>query len=399
MAVLALIARVAGSEEALKVGGLFSIELALRLMPSAIFGPLAGPVADRLPRRAVMVAADLLRAGVVLGLLFVHGKDDLWLMYVLILAQMSLSIFFNTARSGALPSTVPAKDLHAANALTAATWSVMLALGTSLGGLMLLVFDVQMIFVFDALTYLVSAVLLAGLKLPPVVLQAQAFRVLDVLLLRDLRRGWRHVRELGIAPVLTAKTYWGAAGGYLVLISIMGSTRFADPSSSDTDAAGFAVSMLYAARGLGTGLGPVLGRYFFGSTPKSLMSQTSVGFFIAAAGYSLVPFMPDLFSACVCIAIAHLGGSSIWVSSTTFLQMRVANAFRGRVFALEFLGMTLAFSLGGALAGYGFDQTGDLDLTVWATSAAVVILGMLWRWSARNVVLESSKASSIAKAT
>jgi MFS family permease len=385
LAVLALIARVAGTEEALKAGGLFSIELALRLMPSAFFGPLAGPVADRLPRRAIMITADLLRAGVVLGLLLVDGKDDLWLLYTLVLTQMSLAIFSNTARSGALPSTVPPEDLHAANALSAATWSVMLALGTSLGGLLLLYFDVQMIFVFDAVTYLISAALLIGLKLPPVVSHAQPFHILDVILFTDLRRGLNHVKELGLVPVLAAKTFWGAAGGYLVLISVLGSTRFAEPGSSDTGAAGFAIAMLYTARGLGTGIGPVLGRHFFGSSPRSLMRQTSAGFFIAAIGYSFVPFMPNLLLVCLCITIAHIGGSSIWVSSTTFLQMRVANEYRGRVFALEFLGMTLAFSLSGGLAGYLYDQSGDIDLTIWATSIAVVTFGLLWRWSARNM--------------
>ncbi len=385
IAVLTLIAQLAGAGEALAVGGLYSVELAIRLLPTAVFGPLAGPVADRLPRKTVMVVSDLMRAVVVFGLLFVQDKEDLWLLYTLLLAQMSLAIFFNSARAAAMPSTVPPGELHEANTLSAATWSVMLALGTSLGALLLQVFDVHDIFALDAVTYLVSAALLFGLKLPPVARQAEPFRALDVLLLTDLRRGWRHVCELGIAPVLLAKTFWGAAGGYLVLLSILGSTRFAQGDLSDAGAAGFAVGMLYAARGLGTGLGPVLGRRFFGSSASSLLRQVSGGFFLAAIGYSLVPFTTNLWLACACITLAHMGGSSIWVASTTFWQLRVASEFRGRVFALEFLGMTLSFTLGGLLAGLYYDSMGDVDATLWATSAAVAVLGVLWRLTARRV--------------
>lgn len=388
IAVLTLIGRIAGTEEALKVGGLFSIELAIRLLPSAVFGPLAGPVADRLPRRAVMVVMDVLRAGVVLGLLLVEGKQDLWLLYTLLLAQMSLAIFFNAAKSSAVPSTVPPDELHAANTLSAATWSVMLALGTSLGALMLEALSVQSIFLIDAGTYVVSAVLLAKLRLPPVPTHPEPFRFVDVLLMTDLRRGWRHVREVGAAPVLCAKTFWGAGGGFLVLISILGTTRFGDEGSGDEASMGFATGMLYAARGLGTGLGPVLGKRLFGSTPRVLIRQITGGFFVAALGYSLVPLTQNLWVACAFVMLAHLGGSSIWVASTTFWQLKVANEFRGRVFALEFLGMTLAFTLGGFLAGLHYDRWQDVDATIWSTSAAVVVSGLAWRalleWSRRR---------------
>ena len=388
IAVLTLIGQLAGAEEALAVGGLFSVELAIRLLPTAAFGPLAGPVADRLPRRLVMVMSDLLRAGVVLGLLAVEEKDDLWLLYSLLLAQMSLAIFFNSARSGAVPSTVPSDELHEANTLSAATWSVMLALGTSLGALLLKVFEIRDIFLIDAATYVISAAFLIGLRLPPVAKQAEPFRLLDVLLFTDLRRAWAHVRSKGVAPIILTKTFWGAAGGYLVLISVLGSTRFADPTGVDTGAAGFATGMLYAARGLGTGLGPVLGRRFLGDTPASLLRQIAGGFFVAAAGYSVLPFTSGLWAACGCVLLAHMGGSSIWVASTTLWQLRVANEFRGRAFALEFLGMTLSFTAGGFLAGTIYDRTGDADAALWVTSAAVVVLGLAWVLSARGVARE-----------
>jgi MFS family permease len=115
------------------------------------------------------------------------------------------------------------------------------------------------------------------------------------------------------------------------------------------------------------------------------------GFFVAALGYSLVPFTPDLASACACVFLAHMGGSSIWVASTTLLQMHVHNEFRGRVFALEFLGMTLSFTVGGLLAGLYYDSSGDVDTTLWGTSIAVAILGLLWRVLARRIDFDRCK--------
>lgn len=397
IAVLSLIAELGGSSAALKVGLLYSIELAIRLLPTAVLGPLAGPVADRIPRRAVMVVTDLIRAVVVLCMLLVRRGEALDLLYALTLIQSSLAIFFNAARSGAMPSTVSKAELHAANALSAATWSAMLALGTGLGAILMRYVGTNGIFIIDAATYVISALFLVGLKLPVVGQHPEPFRWKDVVLFTEIRRGWNHVRELGIAPVLVAKTYWGAAGGYLVLISILGSTRFAGLAPNGEDGAiaslagdevgraGFAVGMLYAARGVGTGLGPILGQRFFGSTDKRLLRQVTGGFMIAALGYTALAFCDTLWAACACVTFAHLGGSSVWVASTTFWQKYVASEFRGRVFAMEFLGMTLSFAVGGFFAGWLYDTTGNVDVTLWTMSALVVILGAIWSSAARRV--------------
>ncbi|MCB9913895.1 MAG: MFS transporter [Planctomycetes bacterium] len=390
IAVLAVIGQIAGAEGAAKLGGLYSIELAIRLLPAAVFGPLAGPVADRLPRRLVMVAADVVRAAVVMGLLFVDGKEDLWLLYTLLVVQMSLSVFFNSAKSGALPSTVPPQLLHAANTLSAATWSVMLAVGTGLGAFLLSVFTPHEMFVLDALTYVVSALLLIGLRLPPVARHPQPFRMLDVLLAQDLIRGWRHARERGVAGALLAKTFWGPGGGFLVVISVLGATRFAG-AQGDPARIGFATGMLYAARGVGTGLGPVLGRLLFGERPEVLRRSISLGFLVAAAGYCAVPFAPNLWLACLAVLVAHMGGSSIWVGSTTLWQLAVADEYRGRVFALEFLGMTLSFALSGFVAGAYYDHTLDVDGTIFGTAAAVVVMGTLWRLVERRTAADSEE--------
>lgn len=395
VASLVLIGQLGGSGPVLGVGALFGAELALRLLPSAALGPLAGPVADRLPRRMLMVAADLSRALVVLGFLIVREPAHLPLLYALIVLQMAIGIFFDAARTAALPDTVGQDDLHDAYALSAMTWSITLCFGALAGGWLVQWIGVGGAFVFDAATYVVSAMFLIGVRLPPVPEQEDPFRWRDILLMTDLKRGLAHARALGIAPILWTKTFWGAAGGYLVLLSLAGRDRFGEipaaaGSASEVAAAvgatAVATGALYSARGVGTGLGPLVANRVFGRSDAALRRQISAGFVVAAIGYAFFGFTTSLSAACVFVAVAHLGGSALWVASTVLWQKHVEPAFRGRVFALEFLAMDLSFALGGLVGGAIYDATGSLGQTSWIVSGIVLALGMAWTWSARGVL-------------
>jgi len=373
MAVLALIEDLAGATEAVAALGLmFATELATRLGPTAIISPLAGPIADRLPRRLLMVAADLGRAVVVLGLCFVDEAGELPWLYGLVLAQMVIAPFFEAARSASVPNLVPADRLTDAHALSAATWSTMLAFGSAAGGLVVTVVGTQGAFVLDAGTYLVSALLLVGLRLPPPPTHAARLGLADIMLARDLRRAWAHARGLGLAPVLAAKVSWGMAGGFLVLLSVLGARGFPGVST------GAAIGLLYAARGVGTGLGPILARRLVGDDDRAMARGVAAGFVVAAAGYACVPFAPNLLLACLAVVFAHTGGSTIWVFSTVLWQRRVDDAFRGRVHTLDFLAMTLAFLIWGFVAGLLYDGTGSLAWAFLVPSCGAVLAGPLW---------------------
>ncbi len=390
VAVLALIGKLSGPAAATGMGALFGVEIAIRFLPTAVFAPFAGPVADRLPRLFLMVTADLLRSAVVLGLLLVREPEHLPLLYGLLLAQMSLAIFFDSARSASLPNTVPKEDLHAAYALSAATWSTMLAFGAFLGGVLVATVGVSGVFIIDALTYVLSALLLIGVRLPELPKHPEAFSVKDVLLMVELRRALNHARERGVAPILFTKTIWGAAGGFLVLLSIVGTARFGE--GGDPTAAGLAVGWLFCARGVGTGLGPILARRFIGSSDLLLRRQILFGFALAAFGYACFAVAPTLPLAFLCVTIAHMGGSTIWVGSTTFWQRRIDDAFRGRTFALEFLGMTVAFTTFGVLTGLLYDWTGSIEISVWSGCVAVALAGLAFRVLSRSALLPTAEA-------
>ena len=379
MAVLALIGDLGGPDFGTGLGALFAVEFTLRLLPTALFSPIAGPIADRLSRRSVMIITDLLRAAVVLGFLLVDEPSELPLLYTLLFTQMSVGIFFDAARSASVPNTVPPEDFHAAYTLSAATWSTMLALGAALGGLLLSIVGLSGVFLLDAATYLVSAVFVFYLRLPPTPTPEAPLHWADIFLLRDLRRAVRHLSQHRALPFALAKCFWGACGGFIVILSIAGKVRFGPLFGTEAAAAGLATGLLYTARGVGTGVGPILARRLFGGSDRALLRQILSGYFIGAIGYALFAPLHSFPLALAAIVLAHCGGSTLWVASTTGWQRKIDDAFRGRAFSVEFSLVTLSFTIAALATGALYDATHSIEQTTWTACAAVIAGALLWR--------------------
>src|SRR5437762_7987560 len=137
-----------------------------RFLPTVVLGPGAGVVADRFSRRSIMIAADIMRAIVVLGFLFVRRADQMWLVYLLTVFQLAFSTFFEPAKTAAIPSIVSDRELVPANAIAAVTWSVMLTLGAAIGGVVTGLFGTNAAFVLDSLTFIASAILIGSVSFP-----------------------------------------------------------------------------------------------------------------------------------------------------------------------------------------------------------------------------------------
>ena len=151
IAIYALILRLSDSGMAM-AGAMMA-----KLLPIVLISPIAGVVVDRMSRKTVMIVSDLLRFLVVLGFLFVEDQSTLWFIYALVIIEISLSGFFEPARSAIIPSLVPKEHLVTANALSGSTWSVMLAFGAALGGVVVSLFGIRVAFIVDAFTFLISA--------------------------------------------------------------------------------------------------------------------------------------------------------------------------------------------------------------------------------------------------
>src|SRR5215216_185206 len=140
--------------------------LILKLLPTFFVGPLAGVVADRFNRKTIMIVTDILRGLFVLGFLLVRSPEQVWIVYAIAAVEVVLSTFFEPAESAAVPTIVSPGELLSANALSGASWSVTLAFGAALGGLVTGAFGRDTAFVIDALSFFVSAAYISTVRVP-----------------------------------------------------------------------------------------------------------------------------------------------------------------------------------------------------------------------------------------
>jgi MFS family permease len=375
IALFTLVLRLTGSGRAV------GLVLVARFLPSVFLAPLSGVLADRFNRRHIMIASDVARALVVLGFLFVRDPGQVWLVYVLTVLQLAFSAFFEPARSAALPSVVAPRDLLTANAISAVTWSAMLTLGAAVGGPVTDWFGTDAAFVIDSATYLLSAALVWSVRLPrrparpkaPLTL-SRAFGVADT------REGLRYVRSRPrVMALLSVKTAWGLGGGILTLLPVFGEKIFRLSLGDGAGGAALGMSVLYAARGVGTAIGPVVMRRFYGETRQQMQRAIGVSFVVAGAFY--VAFAAERsFGPALCwLAVAHMAGSVLWVFSTVLLQAAVEDEFRGRVFAAELMLMTLAMAASNYATGEALDRFRLSPRVVTAAIGVLFILpGVLW---------------------
>ena len=152
------------TDSGVAVGALFLA----RTLPPFLLSPVVGVVADRFNRKTILIVSDVLRGAIVLGFLFVDSPERAWLVYALTIAQFVVSAFFQPAKSALLPSLLDTEeDLLLANTLSGATWSAMLTLGAAIGGVMAALFGVRTAIIIDAATFILSAVVVLRIVLPP----------------------------------------------------------------------------------------------------------------------------------------------------------------------------------------------------------------------------------------
>ncbi|RMF62590.1 MAG: MFS transporter, partial [Bacteroidetes bacterium] len=300
-----------------------------KMLPAALASPLAGVIVDRFSRRRVMIGSDLLRAVVVLGFLVVDTPGEVYLVYVLTTLQVVIGAVFQPAQSASLPNITTPRELLTANALMAATWSALLTLGAALGGFAAAWLGLKAVFVLDSLTYLVSAFFIYRTVIPQDTEEGAGLPVRAAF--GKIAEGWRYLRvHPPVARIALAKATWALGGGALVyMLTLLGETLTPGATS-------VGIGVLFAARGFGTGVGPVLARAFFRDRRRW---PVLIGACIAFSGlcYGVVGGMPWTFAVAVFVVAAHATSGANWVLSTVLLQERSADRYRGRVFATEWL--------------------------------------------------------------
>jgi hypothetical protein len=326
-----------------------------------------------------------LRAVVVLGFLLVRRPEDLWLVYTLTVLQLALSTFFEPARTAAIPSIVSRRELIPANAISSVTWSAMLTLGAAVGGEVTALFGARAAFALDSVTYLLSAALIASVRLPPhPPRERRRLTAARALGLADTLEGFRYVwRQPRVLALLMVKPAWGLGGGILALLAVFGERIFPVGGS-----AARGISILYAARGIGTAVGPFVARRLAGETRLRMERAIGLSFLVGGLFYVAFGVSTNFALALLLVATAHAGGSVLWMYSTVLLQQTVGDEFRGRVFAAEIMLFTLTMAASNYLTGDALDRLRYSPRAVTVGIGLFFLLpGVLWlltrRWRDR----------------
>jgi dTMP kinase len=309
----------------LAVAGVFL----LRLAPAIVLGPLAGAVADRLDRRWTMVSCDVARFLLLLSIPFV---GTLWWLYVATFLIECAALFWIPSKEATVPNLVPRERLEQANQVSLlATYGAapvaagLFALLTVVGGPLsrVGVDAVDVALVFDALTFLVAALVVARLRAIPAPPRGTAARAYPSVW-RTIAEGWRFV---GRTPVVRGLVL-GMLGAFAAGGAVVGLARI---HVADLGAGDPGYGMLFAAVFLGLAAGMGAGpRLLHGFSRRRIF-----GLAIAAAGLALtvLAVVTDLVLATLVTFVLGAFAGVAWVSGYTLLGLEVADELRGRTFA------------------------------------------------------------------
>jgi MFS family permease len=358
------------TESGIAVGSLFVI----RMLAPFLTSPIAGVVADRFRRRNILIAADVIRGVVVAGMLLVRSTETVWLLYVLTALQMGTSSFFFTARNAILPDIVDASGLGTANAISAATWSVMLAVGAALGGLTAGWLGIYTAFTIDAATFFLSAALVAQIRRQPSAAKDTRFA---------LRHAWRDyakgLQYLGRHPDLLAIAL------HKVALTMLLGTTFRVVQSAVAERVfpigqqgGIAMGLMFAAAGIGTGVGPIVARYFTGDHQWRLRLALVLGYLLGGLGVAISSTLWSFPTMLVGAFIGGTGNGMLWVFSTQLLLQLVDDEVRGRVFGTEFAMFALGSAVSSAAVGIALDSQLGISGVLVGMAALSLVPATAW---------------------
>jgi hypothetical protein len=322
---------------------------AARSVPLVGFLLIGGVFADRLPRRAVMIGADLIRLGTqgTTAVLLISGHAQIWQVAVLQAVHGMATAFFNPAATGLTPQVVSPERLQDANGLRGISMSASGIAGPAISAGLVAGVGAGWALGLDSLTFLISAVCLAGLRLPARVrLPPQSF-------LRDLLDGWTEFssRTWVWVIVVGAAVGNGFSGTFFVLGAAI--------SKADLGGAG-AWALILASFSVG---GLVGGLTVLRIKPHRPLLAACIALLPWSAPTAMLALRAPVFAIA---AVAFASGAGLMIFNTlweTTLQRHVPDASLSRVSAYDWFGSLLMQPLGFALVGPAvvlFGQSGWL---------------------------------------
>lgn len=325
-----------------------SVMVVLEIVPLLLLAPVAGVVIDRLPRKAILITSDLLRA---LLVLLLASADSVWQVYAIVALLTAASVFFNPTIQAVIPAIVDQDSLLAANSVAWTTGRLVQIIASALVGGLIAVIGPTPAFALNALTFLFSALMIGRLSIPAHVgeLDRGSKRGFEGWV-RDALDGLRYVRhDMFVSRLLIVQAFAslsvGASGALLIVLA---ERHLGLPPE------GFA--WLLMAIGVGALLGPIV----LGSFTRNYHNTRLlfVPYIIRGVGDIMIAVVTMPTIALLILFVYGLNTSSGMVVYNSLMQSEVPTEVRGRVYTLMDLTWSLMRLVSLGLGGVAVEQFG-----------------------------------------
>ena len=339
-------------------------------LPWILVAPFAGVFADRWPKRTVMVICDVMRAVIVTGLIF---APNLGILLVLVGLKTVFSTFFLPSQEAAIRMTVPEDLLHAANSLSHFVTQATKVLGPALGGVLVGLFTPRTAFAADAVTFLVSAVVLSQMK--PIGADTEDDEEDDEQLgyWQELREGLVHISKS--RALITAIVSMTAAVFLLISFDTLSPLALEGLGASRAE-----FGLAVAAVGFGGVLGAIfVGRYCSEVNPFILMgvAKIMIGALIALMGFALLAetSAPALLWAPVLFVIG-VASAGVLIGAPTVVQRETPPELMGRV-STSSQAIPTVFQVAAPLVGAGVAEWQSVGFVYAVAGSSLAVLGVI----------------------
>jgi CRP-like cAMP-binding protein/Na+/melibiose symporter-like transporter len=343
----------------------FSVGLMLMATaaPSLILGLIAGVFVDRFDRKRIMIAADLIRALLVLSIPFLVPLNIVWL-YVIVLLASCVSQFFDPAHASVIPEVAADKELAAANSLLAISAFGSTAVGFAASGLIASQFPIEWAFYADAATFIVSAIFISVIRIAPLHVEGKT-NVATVV--RNMRSGFDALfRTPVLRSIFVLMPFVGISFGLWNTLLLpfarqaLQATEFEYGLQEGLTSIGFVIGSLVMAR--------VSSRLREGQW----MALSFIGMGVVNAIYSQMTWVP---LAIVFVMVSGFANAPSAIARGLIVQRNTPREVRGRVNSVFAVTRSVAFLIGMSAAGLA-DVWGVRALTL-GSALLVFVPGVL----------------------
>ncbi len=327
-----------------------SLLVGVRTLAPVLGTPLVPWVVARVRRRTFLIASDVARCFIVLGLLWVQTPDQLWLLYLLIGLQGFLSGLFYPIRTAILPNLVAnEEELGAANTLGSLSWTGMIALGTALGGWVTTVLGTVAAFAIDATTFVLSALCLLQLQYQSASEavghsrtshtspQTQPDPQTSYAVLWHFLR--RHKDFLWLSTKKTVVTVFSFIPTQILQIVLSQRYPHIGPGS-------LLLGYIFSVGGVVSFFSPIVARLFTGNNHRKMRHAITLAYLIVALGMALQAPIPPFGILLFGVALRSVGAVLIWTFSTQLILSLTPYPLRDHMLSFEFFLFNLMGILG-----------------------------------------------------